>query len=207
MSHGVLPKQIAEGTRVGMAPLARWLHGIGVTANVVTVLGFAITAAGSALLALDRPLAAFVVLLVGTLSDTLDGALARAAGGGTRFGAFLDSTFDRLSDAAMLAAVIALAADAGDGLLLWSALAALVGGFLVPYTRAKAESLGVAANVGFAPREARLTIFLVGLGIWAILGLPRVFAAAVVVIALLSIVTLLQRIAAVATALRTEKER
>ncbi len=202
MSHGVLPKDIAEGTRLGMAPLAKRLHGIGVTANGVTVIGLLITLAGSALLAADRPLAAFVVLLVGTLSDTLDGALARVAGGGTRFGEFLDSTADRISDAAMAAAAVALGAARGDPLLLWGGLVGLVASFLVSYARAKAESLGVTATVGLAPRETRLVIFLGGLGLSAILGLTWLFAAAVVAVAMLATLTLLQRVAHVARALR-----
>lgn len=202
MSHGVLPNEVAEGTRGGMAPLAKRLHGLGVTANGVTVLGLLITLAGSALLAADRPLLAFAVLLVGTLSDTLDGALARAAGGGTRFGEFLDSTADRISDAAMAAAVVALGAMRGDALLLWGGLVGLVASFLVSYARAKAESLGVGATVGIAPREARLVVFLTGLGLSAILGVTWLFAAAVLAVALLSTLTLLQRIAHVARALR-----
>lgn len=202
MSHGVLPNEVAEGTRGGMAPLAKRLHGLGVTANGVTVLGLLITLAGSALLAADRPLLAFAVLLVGTLSDTLDGALARAAGGGTRFGEFLDSTVDRISDAAMAAAVVALGAMRGDALLLWGGLVGLVASFLVSYARAKAESLGVGATVGIAPREARLVVFLTGLGLSAVLGITWLFAAAVLAVALLSTLTLLQRIAHVARALR-----
>ena len=202
MSHGVLPNEVAEGTRGGMAPLAKRLHGLGVTANGVTVLGLLITLAGSALLAADRPLLAFAVLLVGTLSDTLDGALARAAGGGTRFGEFLDSTADRISDAAMAAAVVALGAMRGDALLLWGGLVGLVASFLVSYARAKAESLGVGATVGIAPREARLVVFLTGLGLSAVLGITWLFAAAVLAVALLSTLTLLQRIAHVARALR-----
>ncbi len=205
MSHGVLPKAVAEGTRGGLAPFARWLHGIGVTANGVTVLGLLITLAGSALLAADRPLPAFVVLLLGTLADTLDGALARAAGGGSRFGEFLDSTADRISDAAMAAAVTSLGAARGDAVLLWGGLAGLVASFLVSYTRAKAESLGVSATVGVAPREARLVIFLGGLGVSALLGSASIFAAAVVAVAVLATLTLLQRIAHVARALRSPK--
>ena len=202
MSHGVLPNEVAEGTRGGMAPLAKRLHGLGVTANGVTVLGLLITLAGSALLAADRTLPAFAVLLVGTLSDTLDGALARVAGGGTRFGEFLDSTADRISDAAMAAAVVALGATRGDAVLLWGGLVGLVASFMVSYARAKAESLGVKATVGVAPREARLVLFLSGLGLSAVLGASWLFVAAVVAVALLSTLTLLQRVAHVARALR-----
>lgn len=207
MSHGVLPKEVADGTRLGLAPLAKRLHALGVTANGVTVLGVAITIAGALLLASERPFAALVVLLVGTLADTLDGQLARVAGGGTTFGAFLDSTLDRVSDAVLAAAIAWLGATRGDPLLFWAAIAALISSFLVSYVRAKAESMGLKADVGLAPREARLTLLLIGIGVWGVLGQFGVFTAAVALVALLSTVTWLQRVAHVAAALRTRPPR
>ncbi|HEX9269379.1 MAG TPA: CDP-alcohol phosphatidyltransferase family protein [Candidatus Limnocylindria bacterium] len=203
MSHGVVPKQVAEGTRLGLAPLARRLHAVGITANAVTMLGSLLTLAGSVLLALGMPFPALLVLLAGALSDTLDGQLARAAGGGTAFGGFLDSTLDRVSDAALACAAAALGATTGDPLLFWAALAGLVTSFLVSYVRAKAESLGIKADVGLAPREARLTVMLVGVGCWGLFGLRPLFVAAVVAVALLATITLLQRVTFVARALGT----
>ena len=207
MSHGVLPKEIADGTRLGLAPLARRLHAIGVTANGVTIVGLAITIAGALLLASERPVAALLVLLVGTLADTLDGQLARVAGGGTTFGAFLDSTLDRVSDAVLAAAIAWLGAARGDPLLFWAAIVALISSFLVSYVRAKAESMGLRADVGLAPREARLTLLLIGIGVWGVLGPFVVFTAAVAIVALLSTVTWLQRVAHVAAALKTSTTR
>jgi CDP-diacylglycerol--glycerol-3-phosphate 3-phosphatidyltransferase len=198
MSHGLLPNDVAEGTRLGLAPLARGLHRVGITANAVTVIGVLVTLAGSALLASGRPLPALVVLLAGALADTLDGQLAKAAGGGTRFGAFLDSTLDRVSDAAFACGVAALGATLGDALLFWAALVGLVASFLVSYVRAKAESMGATATVGLMPREARLAVLLIGVGVWGVLGLYEVFVAAVAAVALLSVITLVQRIAFVA---------
>ena len=207
MSHGLMPNEVAEGTRIGLAPLARGLHRAGVTANAVTVIGVLFTIAGSALLAAGRPLPALVVLLAGALSDTLDGQLAKAAGGGTRFGAFLDSTLDRVSDAALACGAAALGASLGDALLFWSALVGLVASFLVSYIRAKAESMGTSAAVGLMPREARLLILLIGIGLWGVLGLYPLFVAVFAVVALLTIVTLFQRIAFVARELNvTPKE-
>ena len=203
MSHGVLPKVVADGTRGGLAPLARLLRRAGLSANAVTTIGCLVTIAGSALVALDRPLVALVVLLAGTLSDTLDGELARAAGGGTAFGAFLDSTLDRVSDAALFSAAAALGASRADPLLFWAALVGLTASFLVSYTRAKAESAGAKASVGLAPREARLTILLLGVGAWGLFGVPQAFVVAVVAVAILSTITLAQRIAVVAKALGT----
>ena len=206
MSHGLMPNEVADGARIGLAPLARGLHRVGITANTVTVLGVVITLAGSALLATERPLAALVVLLAGALSDTLDGQLAKAAGGGTRFGAFLDSTLDRVSDAALACGAAALGAARGDAVLFWGALVGLVASFLVSYVRAKAESMGATAVVGLLPREARLTILLIGVGLWGVLGLYLLFVAAVAGVALLSVITLLQRIVYVAGALNTTQK-
>lgn len=207
MSHGLMPNEVAEGTRLGLAPLARGLHRVGITANAVTVVGVLVTLAGSALLATARPLPALIVLLVGALSDTLDGQLAKAAGGGTRFGAFLDSTLDRVSDAALSCGAAALGAALDDPLLFWSALVGLVASSLVSYVRAKAESMGATATVGLMPREARLAVLLVGIGLWGVLGLYQLFVAAFAAVALLSVFTLFQRIAFVARELNnTTKE-
>lgn len=201
-----MPNEVAEGTRIGLAPLARGLHRIGITANTVTVLGVFITFAGAALLVAEQPLAALLVLLAGALSDTLDGQLAKVAGGGTRFGAFLDSTLDRVSDAALALGAAALGANRGDTVLFWSALVGLVASFLVSYVRAKAESMGTKAAVGLMPREARLLILLIGVGLWGVLGLYQLFVVAFAAVALLSVITLLQRIAFVARELNSNTE-
>ena len=206
MSHGLMPNEVAEGTRLGLAPLARGLHRAGITANAVTVIGVLITIAGAALLAAGKPLPALIVLVAGALSDTLDGQLAKAAGGGTRFGAFLDSTLDRVSDAALALGAAALGATLGDPVLFWSALVGLVASFLVSYIRAKAESMGATAAVGLMPREARLMILLIGVGLWGVLGLYQLFVAVFAAVALLALVTLFQRIAFVARELNTTKE-
>lgn len=212
----IVPDRLAKTTRGGIAPIARRLHALGVSANAVTVVGFLVTVAGTGLLAAGQPGAALLVLLLGTLSDTLDGQVARAAGGGTRFGAFLDSTLDRLSDAALAIGAVYLGASLfrpGSILptgptayvLFWGGLALLVGSFLVSYIRAKAESLGEGASVGLAPREARIAIYLIGVAAWAVTGRPQLFAAAVAVAAFLATVTVIQRIAHMANALDEKK--
>ena len=213
----IVPDRLAKSTRGGIAPVARRLHALGVSANLITLIGFLITVAGAVLLAAGQPGAALLVLLVGTLSDTLDGQIARAAGGGTRFGAFLDSTLDRLSDAALAIAAVHLGASMFDrfdpffatigtaDVLFWGGLLLLVGSFLVSYIRAKAESLGAGASVGLAPREARIAIYLVGVAAWAATGNPQLFAAAVTVAALLATITVIQRIAYMATTLNEKK--
>lgn len=201
MAHGVVPEGAARVTRQGMGPLARAVRAAGLSANAVTLLGVALTLAGAALVALEMPLAGLVLLLLGSLADTLDGLVARASGGGTKVGAFLDSTADRIADAALFSAAAWLGATRADAVLFWSAIAALSGSFLVSYTRAKAESLGVRATVGPAPREARLVILLLGLAGWALFGLGTAFVAGVAVVAILASITALQRIWVVARAL------
>jgi CDP-diacylglycerol--glycerol-3-phosphate 3-phosphatidyltransferase len=206
MSHGVVPDRLAEGARAGIGPLARALVGIGITANAVTIAGGVLSVIGAGLLAAGMPLAALLVLLVGTIADTLDGQIAKASGGGTRLGAFLDSTVDRLADGALFVGAAASGANLGQPVLLWSALVALVASFLVPYVRAKAESLGVGASVGPAPREARIVIFLIGLAAWALLNLQVLFVAAVLALAALSSITFVLRVVHVGRQLST-KER
>jgi CDP-diacylglycerol--glycerol-3-phosphate 3-phosphatidyltransferase len=209
----IVPRSLATSIRGGLTPVVRGLHGLGVTANTVTVVGFLLTVIGATLLAAAQPALALAVLLLGTLSDAVDGQLARAAGGGTRFGGFLDSTLDRLSDAALAIAAVYLGAsifpprsDLSSGavayVLFWSGLALLVASFLVSYIRAKAESLGEGASVGVAPREARIAIYLIGVAAWAVTGNSQLFAVAVVVAAFLATVTVIQRVAHMASALK-----
>jgi phosphatidylinositol phosphate synthase len=194
MSHGVVPDRVAEGARAGIGPLARGLARMGISANAVTIAGGVLSVVGAGLLAAGMPLAALLVLLLGTVADTLDGQIAKAAGGGTRLGAFLDSTVDRVADGALFVGAAAAGANLGQPLLLWSSLVALVASFLVSYVRAKAESLGVSASVGPAPREARIVIFLIGLAAWALFDLQGLFVAAVLALALLSSITFVLRV-------------
>ncbi len=194
MSHGVVPDRVAEGARAGIGPLARALAGIGLSANAVTIAGGMLSVIGAGLLAAGMPLTALLVLLVGTLADTLDGQIAKASGGGTRLGAFLDSTVDRIADGALFMGAAASGMNLGQPLLLWSSLVTLVASFMVPYVRAKAESLGVGASVGPAPREARIVIFLIGLAAWALFNFQALFVGAVLALAVLSSITFVLRV-------------
>ena len=198
----IVPKSVATSARGALAPIARALHRAGVSANAVTVAGLMITLAGAAVLASGRPALALLVLLFGTLADAIDGQVARFSGGGTKLGAFLDSTFDRLSDAALCVAALIVGGTHGDAVLFVSGIVALVSGSLVPYVRAKAESLGLTASVGLAPREARLALIILGVAAWAVTGSLSLFAAAIAAVAFLSTITAAQRVAHVARALR-----
>jgi CDP-diacylglycerol--glycerol-3-phosphate 3-phosphatidyltransferase len=202
VSHGAVPDRLAEGARSRLSPVARLLAASGVSANAVTVAGGILTIVGAALLAAGMPLPALLVLLFGTVADTLDGQVAKASGGGTVFGVFLDSTVDRVSDSALFCGAALAAVSTSEPALLWSALLAVVASSLVPYVRAKAESLGVRATVGPAPREARIVIFLLGLAAWAFAGLEGVFVAAVLAVGVLSSITAVMRVAHVSRQLQ-----
>ena len=198
----IVPRSAAQGARGILAPIARRLHAAGVSANAVTIAGLLLSLAAAGLVASGQPAAALAVLSVGALADTLDGQIAKAAGGGTRLGAFLDSTFDRLADASLAAAAVIYGALHADPLMLWFALVALISGSLVPYIRAKAESLGQTASVGLAPREARMVLVVLGLLAWALSADSQLFVTAFAAVALLSTATVIQRMAHVIGALR-----
>lgn len=198
----LVPRSAAQGARGFLAPVARALYRAGVTANAVTVAGLLLSLAAAFLVAAGQPAAAVAVLIVGALADTLDGQIAKAAGGGTKVGAFLDSTFDRLSDASLAGAAVLYGALHAEPFLLWFALIALISGSLVPYIRAKAESLGQTASVGLAPREARMVLIVLGLGAWAVSADSQLFVMAFAAVALLSTATVIQRMAHVIGALR-----
>ena len=176
-------------------PLVRALGAAGLSPNAVTVLGVVVSIAGAAVLVAFGPLPGFIVLALGAVADSLDGQLARATGRVSVFGGFLDSTLDRISDAAPLLAAIFVATRDGDQTLGGIALVALLAGFLVPYTRAKAESLGLDAAIGVAPREARTILLIAGVALWWITGARAAFTLAIAVTAVLAAITVVQRIA------------
>ena len=141
------------------------------TPDMLTMVGVSLCLAGAVLVGFEErnPKLYFwvggILFIVGSVADILDGALARAASKGTVFGAFLDSTFDRLGEAAMLAAIGLVFAREGNDIALVAAFAAVIGSFLVSYTRAKAEALGLRGDVGFGSRVERVVLISIGLGL------------------------------------------
>jgi CDP-diacylglycerol--glycerol-3-phosphate 3-phosphatidyltransferase len=191
----LLSARVKEGVRAALAPLVRLAVRLHITPNTVTVIGFAVVSVAAVLVATGSLLAGALVLTGGSLLDAVDGALARATGGGTAFGSFLDSTLDRAAEAMLYGGVAAYylttAEQPAPPVLL--ALTALAGSFMVSYTRARAEGIGVAASIGLAPRTERLVLIvagiaLAGLGIW--IGLIGAMA----IVAILSVATTIQRI-------------
>ena len=106
---------------------------------------------------------AAVVFVVGSILDILDGALARAGGKTTPFGSFLDSTTDRVGEGAMLGAIALIFSRHGNEVALGATIAAIAGSFLVSYTRAKAEALGLRGDVGLGSRAERVVVITAGL--------------------------------------------
>src|SRR6266513_6214879 len=104
-----------------------------------------------------------LLFVVGSILDILDGALARAGGKTTPFGSFLDSTTDRVGEGAMLGAIALIFARQGNEVALAATIAAIAGSFLVSYTRAKAEALGLRGDVGFGSRAERVVAITAGL--------------------------------------------
>jgi phosphatidylinositol phosphate synthase len=181
-----------------LGPLVRTLLRLGVSPDLVTVLG-TVGVVVAALVCFPQGWlwqGALVVTLF-VLSDMLDGQMAKVSGKASAWGAFLDSTSDRLGDAAVFGGIL-LFFTYQEGSTLWAAvaLAGLVFGQWTSYVKARAESLGFTCSGGLAARADRLVIILVGTFV-AGLGVPYVLEVAVVVLAVTSMITVFQRIAQV----------
>jgi CDP-diacylglycerol--glycerol-3-phosphate 3-phosphatidyltransferase len=168
------------------------------TPNAISLTGFALCLVAAALVWQDHYLLGGIAFAVGSICDTLDGRYARASGKGTPFGAFLDSTLDRVEEGLVLAAVAANFADARDEGAVAAVVIAVLASLMVSYTRARAEALGVECKVGIASRAVRVVILSAGL----IFAEQDVLEPAVYVLAGLSVVTVGQRIFHVRSALR-----
>jgi phosphatidylinositol phosphate synthase len=176
-----------------------------VTPNMLTAAGVTLCAVGAVLVYFEyrEELLFFwlggLAFVVGSILDILDGALARAGGKQTPFGAFLDSTLDRVGEGLMLGAIGLVFMRDGKELALALAMAAIGGSFLVPYARAKAEGLGIKADVGIGSRAERVVVISVGLALapWGVLPW------AIGVLALTAWFTVLQRILHVRRELRS----
>jgi len=168
----------------------------GVTPNVLTTAGVSLCLAAAVLVPFeDRGKLLFfwlaaAVFVVGSVLDILDGALARVGGKSTPFGAFIDSTTDRVGEGAMLAAIALVFSRHGRDWAVVVAVAAVVGSFLVSYTRARAEALGLSGTVGLGSRAERVVLITAGLIFAPWGGLPW----AIVVLAATAWLTVVQRI-------------
>jgi len=191
----LLSNRLKEAGRALLAPLVRLAQRAGITPNGVTVIGFVVVAIAAGMVAFGQLLAGAGVLVAGSLLDAVDGALARATGGTTPFGGFLDSTLDRAAEAILYAGVVVyfLRSEADPTGPVVLALAALCGSFMVSYTRAKAEAFGISAAVGLAPRTERLVLVVAGIAL-AGLGISFGLIGAIGIVAALAAATTIQRI-------------
>lgn len=153
-------------------PVARFFGRLGFSPNALTLIGFAIAIVAAWTATKQWWLGAGLLMAFGAIFDLFDGALARATNRVSKFGAFMDSTFDRAGEAIVyigIAIGLALVTDEAPVVLgVAAAIAAMAGAFMVSYTRAKSESLGFSpgsgmASVGIAPREVRTVILALGL--------------------------------------------
>ena len=184
----MMAKHVRPLLMSSVTAFARWLQSIGVTPNMISFTGFALTIGSAALLAAGYLLIGGFILWAAAMLDMVDGTLARISESESKFGAFLDSTLDRYSESITflgLAVYYANQNNAQTPLLL--IFFTLVGSWAVSYTRARAEGLDIECNVGFLQRPERLVLLIASL----ILGLvPPVLW----ILAIMTNVTAIQRI-------------
>jgi CDP-diacylglycerol--glycerol-3-phosphate 3-phosphatidyltransferase len=177
-------------------PLVSRLHAWGVTPDAVTAAG-TVGVVASALAFFPRGdfLVGTLLITLFVLTDTIDGALARKRGTSSRFGAWLDSTCDRVADGAVFGGLaVWYGADGDDQVLLAVTVFVLVASFVVSYEKARAEGLGMTCDVGIVERPERLIVVLAAAGLVG-LGVPDVLlAGALWLLAVLSVVTAWQRL-------------
>ena len=173
--------RVKQGYTTGARTLAsRSIVGLArtrVTPNALTTAGVSLCLSASVLVFFEnRDELLFywlgaTVFVIGSVLDILDGALARAGGKTTPFGSFLDSTTDRVGEGAMLGAIALIFARHGNTVALGATVAAIGGSFLVSYTRAKAEALGLRGDVGLGSRAERVVVITAGLVLapWGVL--------------------------------------
>jgi len=166
------------------------------TPNAISLVGLAGNLAAAALVTQRLFFLAGVAFVLGSVMDTLDGRYSRMSGKGTLFGAFLDSTLDRLEEGVVLAAVAGYFAARGDDFAAAMCVVAVLGSLMVSYARARAEALGVECKVGLATRPVRVVLLSIGLVFakGAGLGDFELLAPAIYAIAALSAFTVGQRV-------------
>jgi CDP-diacylglycerol--glycerol-3-phosphate 3-phosphatidyltransferase len=166
------------------------------TPNAISMMGLVGNLVAAVLVTQELFFLAGIAFIVGSVMDTLDGRYSRMSGKGTLFGAFLDSTLDRIEEGIVLTAVAGYFAARGDDFAAAMCVAAVLFSLMVSYTRARAEALGVECKVGLATRPVRVVILSIGLifAKGAGIGDFELLAPAVYAIAALTILTTFQRV-------------
>jgi CDP-diacylglycerol---glycerol-3-phosphate 3-phosphatidyltransferase len=166
------------------------------TPNAISLTGLVLNVVAAVLVTQELWVLAGVAFVIGSVMDMLDGRYSRMSGKGTPFGAFLDSSLDRIEEGIVLTAVAAYFAKTGDQLAVAGVTLTIVGSLMVSYTRARAEALGVECKVGFADRPTRVVILSIGLLFAKGAGLAdfELLEPAIYVMAALTTITVLQRV-------------
>jgi CDP-diacylglycerol--glycerol-3-phosphate 3-phosphatidyltransferase len=166
------------------------------TPNAISLTGFALCVLAAVLVWQDHYFLGGLAFIVGSVCDTLDGRYSRMSGKGTPFGAFLDSTLDRLEEGIVLAAVAFQFSERGDHTAVVAVVIAVLASLMVSYTRARAEALGVKGAVGIADRAVRVVILSAGLVLAKGAGIfdVELLEPAVYLLAGLAVITVVQRI-------------
>jgi CDP-diacylglycerol--glycerol-3-phosphate 3-phosphatidyltransferase len=193
--RSLVTPEFRDRVRARAVPIAVALGRLGLTPDALTVIGFVGTCAAALAAGLGQWAIAGLLVIAFGIFDLFDGALARATGRTSAFGAFLDSTLDRTGENLVLAGVAFGSANAGyPGLVLLAGLA-MATSSIVTYTRARAEAVGLHGEVGIAPRPERLVLLAAGLVLTGLLGIFEPWLAlALGLITVLSAVTVVQRI-------------
>lgn len=161
----MLGAEIGRGAMKIIDAIVRWIASLGIHPNILTTIGVLINVSCGVLFGIGEFFWAGIVLIVANLFDMLDGKVARLTGNVTRFGSFLDSSLDRISDMVCFLGIMAFyAGNTPQHSILNVVLAGIgwIGSVMVSYTTARAESLGVKANVGFLQRPERIVLFIIG---------------------------------------------
>lgn len=189
---------------VVIEPIARLLLKLHVSPDAVTVVGTAVTCT-AALVFFPRGdfVPGVIIIAAAVLCDLLDGTMARLSGRAGPWGNFLDATLDRVADGCVFGALVLWSVTTGNPWTVAAALTCLVGGQVISYAKARAEAVGATANVGIAERAERLIVVLAA-ALLAGLGVPYVLPAALGILAILSVVTVVQRIIVVRSQLRQQ---
>jgi CDP-diacylglycerol---glycerol-3-phosphate 3-phosphatidyltransferase len=166
------------------------------TPNAISITGFALNVVAAALVTQRLFVLGGVAFIVGSVMDTLDGRYSRMSGKGTLFGAFLDSTLDRVEEGIVLTAVAWYFADTGHAIAAAACVVTVLGSLMVSYTRARAEALGVECKVGIATRPVRVVLLSIGLVFAKGAGVADIelLAPAIYAMAALTAFTVVQRV-------------
>jgi CDP-diacylglycerol--glycerol-3-phosphate 3-phosphatidyltransferase len=184
----------AFATRL-LTPLATFFLRLGISPDVVTIVGtFGVCFSALFFYPSHQFLWGSILIAIFAMSDSLDGVMARLSGRSTKWGAYLDSTLDRVADSAIFGGLVLwYSGDGNTPHLAALALACLILGSVVSYAKARAEGLGMTANVGIAERAERVVVVLLATGLVG-LGLPEALLTVVLaLLAVASLITVIQR--------------